>query len=304
MSFRKVGDVLRKLRDVLAVLLASLWTIGFRLLGLVRSRPIPLLTPKGGQNIWVLAPHPDDEVIGCAFAVLRHAMAGDRVITVFVTDGRRSRAFGLGPEEMARRRRLEAEQSQRALGLDGFKWLGWPELEWSSADLVTALRLLSQERQPDVIYAPSRVDFHPDHHKVARSLAQFLQETGHQPIVRIVQLQVPMTSVLANLVASGEGLLEKAAAARASYRTQIFNVDPTQRMRRYAGARYRIGAEVEEYWQLSARSYCVLHGDDMDGWPISGFEGIHFWPWSDPLRFARGRAERRRLRARVLGSAL
>ena len=118
------------------------------------------------------------------------------------------------------------------------------------------------ERQPDVIYAPSRVDFHPDHHKVARSLAQFLQETGHQPIVRIVQLQVPMTSVLANLVASGEGLLEKAAAARESYRTQIFNVDPTQRMRRYAGARYRIGAEVEEYWQLSARSYCVLHGDD------------------------------------------
>ena len=304
MSFRKVGDVLRKLRDVLAVLLASLWTMGFRLLGLVRSHPIPLLTPKGGQTIWVLAPHPDDEVIGCAFAVLRHAMAGDRVITVFVTDGRRSRAFGLGPEEMARRRRLEAEESQSALGLDGFKWLGWPELEWSSADLVTALRLLSQERQPDVIYAPSRVDFHPDHHKVARSLAQFLQETGHQPIVRIVQLQVPMTSVLANLVASGEGLLEKAAAARASYRTQIFNVDPTQRMRRYAGARYRIGAEVEEYWQLSARSYCVLHGDDMDGWPISGFEGIHFWPWFDPLRFARGRAERRRLRARVLGSAL
>ena len=304
MSFRRIRDPLRKLRDVLAVLLASLWTIGFRLLGVVRSRPVPLLTPKGGQTIWVLAPHPDDEIVGCAFAVLRHALAGDRVTTVFVTDGCRSRAFGLGPEEMARRRRHEAEQSQRALGLDGFKWLGWPELEWRSADLVTELRSLSQDRPPDVVYAPSRVDFHPDHHKVARSLAQFLEETGHQPIVRIVQLQVPMTSVLANLVASGEGLLEKAASARASYRTQVFTVGPTQRMRRYAGARYRIGAEVEEYWELSARSYCILHGDDMDGWPVSGFEGIHFWPWSDPLRFARGRAERRRLRARVLGSTL
>lgn len=304
MSSRRVGGLLRKLREVLAVLLASLWTTGFRLLGLVRSRPIPLLTPKGGQTVWVLAPHPDDEIIGCAFAVLRHAMAGDRVITVFVTDGRRSRAFGLKPEEMARRRRLEAEQSQSALGLDGFTWLGWPELEWRSTELVTALRLLSQDHQPDVIYAPSRVDFHPDHHKVAHSLAQFLRETGYQPIVRIVQLQVPMTSVLANLAASGEGLLEKAAIARAAYRTQVFNVGPTQRMRRYAGARYRIGAEVEEYWQVSACSYCLLHGDDMDGWPTSGFEGLHFWPWSDPLRFARGRAERRRLHARVLGSAL
>ena len=293
----------RRVRSFIAPVVATLWTAGFGLLGLFRLHRIPLLISNGGQSIWVLAPHPDDEVIGCAFAVLRHAAAGDRVVTIFVTDGRRSRAFGLGPDEMARRRRLEAEQSQDALGLHGYKWLGWPEIEWNSADLVAALRSLSQDRPPDVIYAPSRVDFHPDHHKVARALAQFLEETRSQAVVRVVQLQVPMTSLLANLATSGEGLYEKAAAARAVYRTQVFNVEPAQRLRRYAGAFHRIGAEVEEYWELSTRSYCLLHGDGEDNWPTSGFEGIHFWPWSDPLRFARGRAERRRLRARVLCSA-
>jgi len=255
---------------------------------------------KGGQNIWVIAPHPDDEVIGCAFAILLHALAGDRVTTIFVTDGRRSRAFGLGPEEMARRRKVEAEQSQNALGLDGCRWLGWPELEWRSEDLVQALRSLSQACKPDIIYAPSRVDFHPDHHKVANSLAQFLQQTEHQATVRIVQLQVPITSVLANLAASGEGLHEKAETARSVYRTQVFNVEPTERMRRYAGAFHRLGSEAEEYWELSARSYCTLHAEGMETWHAPGFEGIRYWPWSDPLRFAKGRAERSRLRARAL----
>lgn len=294
----------RRVRHVIAPFVATLWAAGFRVLGQFRSRRVSLLMSNGGQNVWVLAPHPDDEVIGSAFALLRHSRAGDRVTTIFVTNGDRSRAFGLGPEEMARRRRIEAEQSQNALGLDGFMWLGFPELEWHSADLVAVLQLLSQDRKPDIIYAPSRVDFHPDHHKVARSVAQFLKMSGLEPTVRVVQLQVPMTSVLANLVASGEGLYEKAAAARAVYRTQVFNVEATERMRRYAGAFHRIGGEVEEYWELSAESYCLLHADDQESWSTSGFEGIHYWPWSDPLRFARGRAERRRLRARALSSAL
>lgn len=289
----------RKAKDLLAALFASLWTTVFWLLGQFKARDVARLAPRGGQNVWVLAPHPDDEVIGCAFAMVRHAMAGDRVITIFVTDGRRSRAFGLEPDEMAQRRRLEAQHSQIALGLGESKWLGLPEGDWSSADLVSVLRLLAHEHEPDIIYAPSRVDLHWEHHKVAHSLAQFLDETGLQPAIRIVQIQVPLTSVLTNLVASGEGLYETARAARAAYETQILTVEPTRRMRSYAGAFYRSGAEAEEYWQLPAKSYLLLHQDDVGAWANAGFELIRYRPWADPLRFARGRSERRRLRTRA-----
>jgi LmbE family N-acetylglucosaminyl deacetylase len=257
------------------------------------------LIPKGGQNIWVLAPHPDDEVAGCAFAMMRHAIAGDRVTTIFVTDGRRSRACGLEPDEMAQRRRLEAEESQRALGLGDCRWLDLPEGQWCYDDVLPALKLLSQERTPDIIYASSRIDLHWEHLKVARSLAQFLDETGLQPVIRIVQIQVPLTSVLTNLLASGEGLDETARAARAAYRTQVLTLEPTQRMRSYAGAFYRCGSEAEEYWQVSAESYRILHQDDVDTWAKSGFDRIRYRPWMDPLRFARGRSERRRLRTRA-----
>ena len=40
-----------------------------------------------GTRILVLAPHPDDEVFGCAGAIMRHVAAGDSVRVAVVTDG-------------------------------------------------------------------------------------------------------------------------------------------------------------------------------------------------------------------------
>ena len=288
----------RTLDRLIGRMFAGLWTTSFAILGRLRRSRVPRLTTLGGQTIWVVSPHPDDEIIGCSFAMLRHTMAEDRVLTIFVTDGRGSRAFGLKPEEMAREREREAAKSQSLLGLSEFRWLGFPEGAWQLADLVACLRLLAKTCEPDVIYAPSRIDFHPEHQKVSRALAEFLDASGLKPALRIVQIHVPITSILVNLVASGEGLSEKASHARAAYRTQALSIDRTHRMRRYAGAFHRAGTEAEEYWQVSAGTYAMLHGESSEN-SHSNFQGVRFRSWSDPLRYLRGRAERRQLLARA-----
>jgi LmbE family N-acetylglucosaminyl deacetylase len=274
----------------------ALWSAGFAIMGRLRRRPVPHLVALGGQVVWVVSPHPDDEVIGSAFAMLRHANAGDRVLTIFVTDGRASRAHGLGPDEMARERKKEAAKSQLLLGLPEHRWLGLKEGEWQRADLVARLRMLATSIPPDVVYAPSLVDFHPEHQNVARALAEFLAKSGLAPAVRIVQIHVPITSILVNLVASGEGLSERARQARAAYRTQALSIDRTYRMRRYAGGFHREGREVEEYWQMPAAAYARLHSSGSET-SHSKFQGLRYRPLSDPLRYLAGRAERKRLLA-------
>src|SRR5438034_1376400 len=55
-----------------------------------------------GERLLVLAPHPDDEVIGCGGVVARHIRDGRQVAIVIATDGA---AAGNGAEREAESRR-------------------------------------------------------------------------------------------------------------------------------------------------------------------------------------------------------
>jgi LmbE family N-acetylglucosaminyl deacetylase len=79
---------------------------------------------------------------------------------------------------MACRRRRETEASARVLGIGRLEWLGLPEGEWSEGQLEPALGLILQQFSPHVVYAPSRVDFHPEHWKVAYALSLLLLDAG------------------------------------------------------------------------------------------------------------------------------
>ena len=85
-----------------------------------------------------------------------------------VTDGRRSRAGGLDAETMARVRRGEARASLQALGVTRGEWLGLHEGDWSDASLADPLQRLLADLKPQLVYAPSRVDFHPIRNGTAR----------------------------------------------------------------------------------------------------------------------------------------
>src|SRR5262245_8021728 len=112
------------------------------------------------QKIVVLAPHMDDEVIGCGGTVARHVDAGADVTVIYLTDGRRGAAnvnrlkgAELRAAEVAlvARRKEEAHRALAVLGVKKLTFLDCEDTRLESDPNVAArLRALLQEIRPDI----------------------------------------------------------------------------------------------------------------------------------------------------------
>lgn len=276
---------------------ARVWRATFAGLARVGHRRARRWDSAGGQRVLVVAPHPDDEIVGCGGTLLRHVQRHDRVSVVVVTDGRRSRALPLAEDEMAGVRRREAVAAAESLEAS-LIWLGLAEGEWRGDVLRRSLGTLIDELGPDLIYAPSRIDFHPEHRRVAYALANALDGSRHRPVVRVYQVQVPLTALLTNLVVEIEPVRSRLQAATDRYLSQRHIIRGARRLKGYAGAAYGRGGLVEEFWELPAGEFVRLHEapalPQADG---RAFRGLRPHAPSDPLAYWRGRRARRRLAA-------
>lgn len=263
------------------------WTAGRALPA--GTRPAPWTT-AGGRRVLVVAPHPDDETVGVGGTTALHRVAGDDVTVAVVTDGSASRAGGLAPEEMARRRKEEAEAAAAVLGVNHLVCLGLPEGRWREADAADALRPLLDD--VEVVYAPSCVDYHPEHMAVARLVADLVRPGQ---LVRAYELGVPLTPVLADCVADIREVAPLKARALAAFRTQELACAPLARLARYSARLYGLGA-AEVFWELPGDAFArVIAVGDWRGGP-SPFRGVRGRPFTDPLSAVVGLRARLTLR--------
>lgn len=135
----------------------------------------------GSQRVLVLAPHMDDETIGCGGSIALHARAGARVTVVFLTDGRNG-GGGLGAlsgaarekkqKELIEVRKQEAAAALEILGVKDMRCLGVCDGELARSVESAAERLVSvlAEVQPDLVYLPFFTDEHPDHRATSEVL--------------------------------------------------------------------------------------------------------------------------------------
>ena len=116
------------------------------------------------MNVLVIAPHPDDEAIGCGGAIRLHAVAGDRVSVVFLTSGEKG-LKGKSPQEAWQIREAEAEAAAAVLGIADLTYLRLPDGEVGrQMDTGTAkLQQALQRYAPDRVYVPHPGDGHADH---------------------------------------------------------------------------------------------------------------------------------------------
>lgn len=119
-----------------------------------------------GERLLVLAPHPDDEVIGCGGLVALHLVEGRQVRIVVATDGAEGGAADVREEE-----------SRRAIGVLGSADLHFLHFPDRSLGDEAAGRIREQLRdfRPDLVLIPSPIEIHPDHLALSRIFCELIQ---------------------------------------------------------------------------------------------------------------------------------
>src|SRR5215210_6180951 len=236
----------------------GLWSLCFSSAGRFLRPSARMIVPDGSQRVLVIAPHPDDETLGCGGAIALHARVGDFVSVLIVTDGGSSMAGGLTRAQIRPLRRAEAEAAMVKLMPPATEQdhtlhlLDFPEGMWSPEELQASLVGLLAQIKPTIIYTTSSIDFHPQHLMVAEALARSLAGApGHTcRAIRVYELQVPLTPVLANVMLDISLVVASKAAALREYRTQRDSFHWVPRAARYLRGLYRVKGTIEVFWEL------------------------------------------------------
>ena len=164
-------------------------------------------SPSRPSHVVVVAPHPDDEVLGCGITLSRWQRAGSSIVIVGCTDGESShpRSNAITQRELRERRSVERWDAFDALGLDPVvQRLGLPDGRLGEHVEALAAALVRWSGVPDVVLiSPWEHDDHPDHQAAARAAdlaaARWGGRSWHVPIWGKVRPPRPFTGRVATL---------------------------------------------------------------------------------------------------------
>jgi LmbE family N-acetylglucosaminyl deacetylase len=147
-------------KELLRLAAVSVFRLGLRL----SSRPYA----ASPGSLLVVAPHADDETLGCGGLIAAQARTGRRVTVVYLTD---SAGSPPGLPAVARQRRAEAEAALSLLGVDVGRtaWLDLPDgtLDRLPAEVrrqaVGQMARLIGEHRPGEVVAPYRAGGSTEH---------------------------------------------------------------------------------------------------------------------------------------------
>jgi LmbE family N-acetylglucosaminyl deacetylase len=248
-----------------------------RLLFLVRdiNPPREQITDFSAPRVLVLAPHMDDEVLGCGGTLRRHVLTGAEVTAVYMTDGCKGNPdlyhSGL-PQAVITEKELalsatrkdESARAAKILGIQELIFLDNPEAQLApSAETVEQVRNILQERQPQVVYLPSILDLHADHW--ATNCILYMATKGlhfasdWRPVYRGYEIWTPLLASrmvdISEVIKIKEQAIEQFASqlAHADFLRTILGLNAYRSLYHARGHGY-----AEAFYESTPEGYCQI----------------------------------------------
>lgn len=114
------------------------------------------------MNILIIAPHPDDELLGCGGTIIKYKEAGYQVYLCIMTKGDEE-YYG---KEVLEEKRKEAERVAEFLGIRKVFFCNFVAAHldtYPQNQINQKLREIIQEIEPNIIFLPHQGDLHKDH---------------------------------------------------------------------------------------------------------------------------------------------
>lgn len=147
------------------------------------------------MKVVVIAPHPDDETLGCGGTLCLHTARGGRVVPVFLTSGE------LGLKHLPRKRAVqirerEAINAAKILHLTKPVFLRLPDwfVNEHVAEAAAMLAPILKRERPGLLYLPHPGEWHPDH-QAALPIVRLALKSAKvpEPALRLYEVWTPLS---------------------------------------------------------------------------------------------------------------
>jgi LmbE family N-acetylglucosaminyl deacetylase len=145
------------------------------------------------NKILIVAPHLDDEVLGCGGTLIRHIEEKDEVCVAFIAH----RVYGHKYDSDRMKVELShMEKARKVTGYQRMEFFDLPDekLDRHIPDIISALEPLVEDFRPDTVYSPFWQDNHQDHRAVAEAVRVVLRPAVYTFVKKWLACETPSST--------------------------------------------------------------------------------------------------------------
>ncbi len=148
---------------------------------------------KNDKTVLVVAPHLDDEVLGCGGVIARHVSQGDKVYVCFVAHRVYDHVYDAAKMEVEKEHAMKAK---KVLGYHESSFLNLQDerLDNCIQDIIIPLEKYVMKVRPQAVYSPFCNDNNQDHQAVAKAVQVVLRPVAAPFVQRWLMFETPSST--------------------------------------------------------------------------------------------------------------
>lgn len=142
------------------------------------------------KTVFVVAAHPDDEILGVGGTVAKHVAAGDKVYAMILGEGQTSRGERREDisQEVVDELHRNTLESAKAVGYEQVYFANFPDNRFDRVDLLDIVKEVEKkirELTPEIVYTHYSGDLNIDHQYTARAVLTATRPIGEYSVKEI-----------------------------------------------------------------------------------------------------------------------